>query len=110
MHDCKYLPATHKQAESKRLTKSMVGISHAQHGKSKRSSEKTHHRQERRKHQAYDAEVNKKSDSQLSESSSENENESDEEIAALSKKIISKISRSYWVADSDVFSHMTDQL
>ena len=110
MHDCEYLPAARKQAESKRLTKSTVGISHAQHGKSKRSSEKTHHRQERRKHWAYDAEANKKSNSQLSESSSENKNESDEKIAALSKKIISKISRSYWVADFDVFLHMTDQL
>ena len=105
MHDCEYLPAARKQAESKRLTKSTVGIS-----QSKRSSEKTRHRQERRKHRAYDAEADKKSDSQLSEPSSEDEDESDEKIAALSKEVISKIPRSYWVADSGASSHMTDQL
>ena len=65
---------------------------------------------DQKKHKAFNAETDEKSDSQLSEPSSENENESDEKIAALSKKIISKISRSYWVADSDVFSYMTDQL
>ena len=65
---------------------------------------------DQKKHKTFDAETDEKSDFQLSESSSENENESDEKIAALSKKIISKISRSYWVADSDVFSYMTDQL
>ena len=48
-----------------------------------------------KRHKAFNAEINEKSDFQLSESSSENENESDEKIAALSKKIISKISRSY---------------
>ena len=63
-----------------------------------------------KRHKTFNAETDEKSDSQLSESSSENENESDEKIAALSKKIISKISRSYWVADSDVFLYMTDQL
>ena len=63
-----------------------------------------------KKHKTFDAETDEKSDSQLSEPSSEDEDESDEEIAALSKKVISKIPRSYWVADSGVFSHMTDQL
>ena len=63
-----------------------------------------------KKHKTFNAETDEKSDFQLSESSFKNENESDEKIAALSKKIISKISKSYWVADSDVFSHMTDQL
>ena len=63
-----------------------------------------------KRHKTFDAETDEKSDFQLSESSFENENESDEKIAALSKKIISKIPRSYWVTDSDVFSHMTDQL
>ena len=48
-----------------------------------------------KKHKTFDAETDEKNDSQLSESSSENKNESDEKIAALSKKIISKISRSY---------------
>ena len=63
-----------------------------------------------KRHKTFDAETDEKSDSQLSESSFKNENESNEKIAALSKKIFSKISRSYWIADSDVFSHMTDQL
>ena len=64
----------------------------------------------RKGHKAFDAETDEKSDFQLSEPSSEDEDESDEEIAALSKKVISKIPRSYWVADSGVSSHMTDQL
>ena len=63
-----------------------------------------------KRHKTFDAETDEKSDFQLSESSFKNENELNEKIAALSKKIISKISKSYWVADSDVFSHMTDQL
>ena len=63
-----------------------------------------------KKHKTFDAETDEKSDFQLSESSFKNENELNEKIAALFKKIISKISRSYWVADSDVFSYMTDQL
>ena len=50
---------------------------------------------DQKKYKTFDAETDEKSDFQLSESSSENENESDEKIAALSKKIISKISRSY---------------
>ena len=65
---------------------------------------------DQKRHKTFDAETDEKSDFQLSESSFKNENESDEKIAALSKKVISKISKSYWVADSDVFLYMTDQL
>ena len=62
-----------------------------------------------KRHKTFDAETDEKSDSQLSESSFKNENELNEKIAALSKKIISKISRSYWIADFDVFSYITNQ-
>ena len=48
-----------------------------------------------KRYKVFDAETDEKSDSQLSALSSENENESNEKIAALSKKIISKISKSY---------------
>ena len=63
-----------------------------------------------KRHKTFNAETDKKSDFQLSESSSENEDELNKKIAALSKKIISKISKSYWIADSDIFSYITDQL
>ena len=64
---------------------------------------------DQKRHKAFDAETDEKSDFQLSESSSENENELDEKIVALFKKIISKISKSYWVTDSDVFLYITNQ-
>ena len=63
-----------------------------------------------KRHKTFDAETDEKNGFQLSKLSFKNENESDKKIAALFKKIISKISRSYWIADSDVFSYMTDQL
>ena len=63
-----------------------------------------------KRYKTFNAETDEKSDFQLSESSFKNKNKSDEKIAALSKKIISKISKSYWVTGSNVFSYMTDQL
>ena len=103
MHDCKYASVAKWAVQSaicfKKLSKLTAVNSWWQIFK---------HGQKR--HKTFDAETDEKSDFQLSESSFKNENESDEEIAALSKKIISKISRSYWVADFDVFLHMTDQL
>ena len=64
---------------------------------------------QKRKHQVYDveAELNEGTDSP---SEPETEEEVVEKIAALSKTITSKISRDHWTADSDSFSHMTDQL
>jgi len=59
-----------------------------------------------KKHRVYNAE----SDSEISDDDENNENEKSENIAALSKNIISKISEFNWIADSDVFLHMTDQL
>ena len=50
---------------------------------------------DQKRHKTFNAETDEKSDFQLSESSFKNKNESDEKIAALFKKIISKISRSY---------------
>ncbi len=47
---------------------------------------------------------------EISDDNEKDENEKSENIAALSKNIVSKISEFNWVADSDVFSHMTDQL
>jgi len=60
-----------------------------------------------KKHRVYNA---KSDDSEISDNNEKDENEKSENIAALSKNIVSKISEFNWVADSDVFSHMTDQL
>lgn len=60
------------------------------------------------KHRAYNAE----DDSNLSDPEvvMESEEEFEEEIAALSKEMVSKIPKSHWVADTGASSHMTDQL
>ncbi len=52
----------------------------------------------------------KSDDSEISDNNEKDENEKSENIAALLKNIVSKISEFNWVANSDVFSHMTDQL
>ncbi len=59
-----------------------------------------------KKHRVY----NVKSDSEISDDDENDENEESENIAALSKNIVSKISEFNWIADSDVFLHMIDQL
>ncbi len=60
-----------------------------------------------KKHKVYNA---KSDDFEIFDNNEKDENEKSENIAALSKNIVSKISEFNWVADSDVFSHMTDQL
>jgi len=60
-----------------------------------------------KKHRVYNV---KSDDSEISDDNEKDENKKSENIAALSKNIVSKISEFNWVADSDVFSHMTDQL
>ncbi len=60
-----------------------------------------------KKHRVYNV---KSDDSEISDNNEKDENEKSENIAALSKNIVSKISEFNWVADSDVFSHMIDQL
>jgi len=59
-----------------------------------------------KKHRVY----NVKSDSEIFDDDENDENEESENIAALSKNIVSKISEFNWIADSDVFLYMTDQL
>ncbi len=59
-----------------------------------------------KKHRVY----NVKSDSEIFDDDENNENKESKNIAALSKNIVSKISEFNWVADSDVFLHMIDQL
>jgi len=51
-----------------------------------------------------------KSDFEISDDDENDENEESENIATLSKNIVSKISEFDWIANSDVFLHMTDQL
>ncbi len=58
-----------------------------------------------KKHRVYNM---KSDDSKISDNNKKDENEKSENIAALSKNIVSKISEFNWIADSDVFSHMTD--
>jgi len=60
-----------------------------------------------KKHRVYNV---KSDDSEISDNNEKNENEKSENIAVLSKNIVSKIFKFNWVADSDVFSHMIDQL
>jgi len=60
-----------------------------------------------KKHRVYNM---KSDDSEIFDNNEKDENEKSENIAALSKNIISKIFEFNWVADSDVFSHMIDQL
>jgi len=59
-----------------------------------------------KKHRVY----NMKSDFEISDNDENDENKESENIATLSKNIISKISEFDWIADFDVFLHMTDQL
>ncbi len=60
-----------------------------------------------KKYRVYNAESD---ESEISDDEEKDENEESENIAALSKNIVSKIFEFNWVADSDAFSHMTDQL
>ncbi len=57
-----------------------------------------------KKHRVY----NVKNDSEISDDDEDNENKESENIATLSKNIVNKISEFNWIADSDVFLHMTD--
>jgi len=60
-----------------------------------------------KKHKVYNM---KSDDFEISDNNEKDENKKSENIAALSKNIVSKISVFNWVADFDVFSHMIDQL
>ncbi len=60
-----------------------------------------------KKHRVYNVKSN---DSEISDNNEKDENEKSENIATLLKNIVNKIFEFNWVADSDVFSHMTDQL
>ncbi len=58
-----------------------------------------------KKHRVYNV---KSDDFEISDNNEKDENEKSENIAALLKNIVSKISEFNWVADSDVFLHITD--
>jgi len=60
-----------------------------------------------KKHRIYSA---KSDDFEIADNNEKDENEKSKNIAALLKNIVSKISEFNWVADSDVFLHMIDQL
>jgi len=60
-----------------------------------------------KKHRVYNAKSN---DFEIFDNNEKDENEKSENIATLSKNIISKISEFNWVADSDIFLHMINQL
>ncbi len=68
----------------------------------------------KRNHKAYNAEDSSASSSASSlelKKDIDSENEEDiEEIAALSKELVSRIPKSDWIADTGASSHMTDQL
>ncbi len=52
----------------------------------------------------------KSDDFEIFDNNEKNENKKSENIAALSKNIVNKIFKFNWVANSDVFSHMINQL
>jgi len=58
-----------------------------------------------KKHKVYNAKSN---DFEIFNNNEKDENEKSENIAVLSKNIVSKISEFNWAANSDVFLHMTD--
>ncbi len=58
-----------------------------------------------KKHKVYNA---KNNDFEIFNNNEKDENEKSENIAVLSKNIVSKISEFNWAANSDVFLHMTD--
>ncbi len=58
-----------------------------------------------KKHRVYNVKSN---NSEISNNNEKDENEKSENIAALSKNIVNKISEFDWIANSDVFSHMID--
>ncbi len=60
-----------------------------------------------KKHKVYNIKSN---DSEIFNNNEKDENEKSENIATLSKNIVNKISEFNWIANSDVFSHMIDQL
>lgn len=62
----------------------------------------------KRRNQTYDVKV--VFEEEFSTQKSESTDKSDKKIAAIFKNIISKISQSDWVADSDASSYMTDKL
>ena len=65
-----------------------------------------------RKHKAYNADdftVSDASNSRFDDVNSDNEKNM-KELAALFKELVNKILKSDWIADTDVSSHMTDQL
>ncbi len=60
-----------------------------------------------KKHKVYNAKSN---DFEIFNNNKKDENEKSENIATLLKNIVSKISEFNWVANSDVFSYMINQL
>jgi len=60
-----------------------------------------------KKHRIYNIKSN---DSEIFDNNKKDENKKSENIATLLKNIVSKIFEFNWVADSDVFSYMIDQL
>jgi len=60
-----------------------------------------------KKHRVYNV---KSDDFEIFDNNEKDENEKSENIATLSKNIVNKISEFNWVANSDVFSHMINQL
>jgi len=58
-----------------------------------------------KKHRVYNM---KSDDFEIFDDNEKDENEKSENIAALSKNIVSRISEFNWVANSDVFLHMID--
>jgi len=60
-----------------------------------------------KKHRVYNV---KSDDFEIFDNNEKDENKKSENIATLSKNIVNKISEFNWVADSDVFLHMIDQL
>jgi len=71
--------------------------------------QKSVYKEKEKRHRVFDAEVSDSDDDDFFFESEEKEKVNNK-IAALFKKAVSKILKSEWVADSEFFSHITDQL
>jgi len=96
VRDCPHLPYAQKKVQMRSNNK-------------KHDSHKHKAPKPKPKHRAYNAEDNSSSGESPSDSSESEESVGDE-LAALSKEVVSKICDDDWVADTGASSHMTDTL
>jgi len=104
--DCEFLPDAKRDTQKKASRLTAIKLHRLTAVK---LYQKSVYKGKGKRHRAFDAEVSDSNDDDFF-SESEEEEEVGDEITALSKEAASKVLKSEWVADSEFFSHMTDQL